>query len=168
MILLLLFTVNCQHFLLLGFRLMINSRNFVQGLACIASLVVVHAQAAPPEFLCSGKNDNSPVFVHRDSDGSLQRLIDATQRSGSYKIKYSEIPAVEIEAMCTSGANRTQGSVYYTKASSSGTWITTPAIDSSSPYLRTGNAGTVFFVASGGPTGVWSLNFTNVSSVTQP
>lgn len=66
------------------------------------------------------------------------------------------------------GANRAQGSVYYTKASSSSTWITTPAIDSSSPYFRTGNAGVVFFVASGGPPGVWTLQFTNVSSVTQP
>ena len=73
-----------------------------------------------------------------------------------------------VSVIYLAGANRTQGSVYYTKASSSGTWTTTPAIDSSSPYFRTGNAGTVFFVASGGPTGVCSLNFTNVSSVTQP
>ncbi len=66
------------------------------------------------------------------------------------------------------GANRSQGSVYYTKPSSSGSWSVTPAIDSSSPYYRTGGAGVVFFVAASGPTGVWSLQFTNVSSVTQP
>ena len=66
------------------------------------------------------------------------------------------------------GANRAQGSVYYTKAASSSTWITTPAIDSSSSYFRTGYAGAVFFVASGGPPGIWSLNFTDVSSTTQP
>ena len=66
------------------------------------------------------------------------------------------------------GANRSQGSVYYTKPSSSSSWSTTPVIDSTSGYYRTGNAGVVFFVAAGGPPGPWTLQFTNVSSVTQP
>ena len=66
------------------------------------------------------------------------------------------------------GANRSQGSVYYTRPSSSTSWSTTPVIDSNSSYYRTGYAGTVFIVASGGPSGVWSLQFTNVASATQP
>jgi hypothetical protein len=311
----------------------------------------------PPELLCSGRNDNAPVFVHRDADGSLQRLNATTQKDGTYTIRYTQIPAAEIQAMCASGlslavmfkpkptsslsadgekistltylpssflitgwqyggyngvdggvwvpgtmpsshnahitqfdvvengfynaingahlvhmvtastaasieteyqgkgmifgpyghfcgagsagasapgggsygaisetymyptptppasnyynvnrskiwagndpsrdsfaatatpyhtcfqqqqgasvkylvgANRSQGSVYYTKPSASPTWSITPSITSTSQYFRTGYAGVAFFVASGGPAGVWSLQFTNVSSVTQP
>ena len=85
---------------------MIDLTNVSRRCACLASLLVSCVQAAPVEFVCSVQNDRAPVYVHRDAtDGSLQRLIATTQKDRVYKIKYTQIPLGEINAMCAGGLN---------------------------------------------------------------
>ena len=56
----------------------------VSATSILGSLSAHGASARPEDLLCTGKNDNAPVYLVRDTDGSLQRLDAVTQKDGAY------------------------------------------------------------------------------------
>ena len=56
-----------------------------------------------PERICSGNNDNAPVFLHRSKDGVLQNFEVFITASGSYRGQYSTLSADTVAQICVKG-----------------------------------------------------------------
>ena len=56
-----------------------------------------------PERICSGNNDNAPVFLHRSKDGVLQNFEVFITASGSYRGQYSTLSADTVAQICAKG-----------------------------------------------------------------
>ena len=56
-----------------------------------------------PERICSGNNDNAPVFLHRNQDGALQNFEVFITASGGYRGQYTTLSADTIAKVCAKG-----------------------------------------------------------------
>ena len=56
-----------------------------------------------PVRICSGNNDNAPVFLHRSKDGVLQNFEVFITASGSYRGQYSTLSADTVAQICAKG-----------------------------------------------------------------
>ena len=86
-----------------------SSCMWVRAAFTAALLISINCSAAAAtsvvKLLCSGRNDNAPVYVREAANGTLSRMEVAVSKNGSYIASYVEVSNSELLAECANGTS---------------------------------------------------------------